>query len=62
VSSEPRELTVDDVDWVVELAARRRGSTVSVVSQQPDNRSAAEMLESAGYKRTTEFFEGTATS
>jgi len=46
----------------VEQAASRRGSTVSVVSQQPDNRSAADMLESAGYKRTTEFFEGTATS
>lgn len=45
----------------VEQAAGRRGGVVSVVSQQPDDHVTADMLESVGYKRTTEFFEGNVT-
>jgi hypothetical protein len=42
----------------IERAARRRGSVVAVVSQQPDDQATADLLKSAGYKRTTDFFEG----
>jgi hypothetical protein len=43
---------------VIEDEASRRGAPVSVVSQRPDDQELAELLRSAGYKRTTEFYEG----
>ena len=46
----------------IERAARRRGSVVAVVSQQPGDQLTADLLKSAGYKRTTDFFEGSVVS
>jgi hypothetical protein len=43
---------------VIEDEAARRGAPVSVVSQKPDDQELAELLRFAGYKRTTEFYEG----
>lgn len=40
----------------IEQLAAVHGATVSVVSQQPDDARRVEILESAGYKRTTDFF------
>lgn len=43
---------------VIEDEAARRGAPVSVVSQKPDDDRLAELLTSAGYKRTTDYYEG----
>lgn len=47
----------DDAALVaIEQLASVHGATVSVVSQQPDDAKRVELLESIGYKRTTDFF------
>ena len=43
----------------IERAAARRGACVSVVTHQPGDEHMAELLTSAGYKRTTDYYEGT---
>jgi hypothetical protein len=43
---------------VIEDEAARRGAPVSVVSQRPDDDQLADLLKSASYKRTTDFYEG----
>ena len=42
---------------LVEDAAARRGATVSVVTQRPEQRELTDLLESAGYAATTAFCE-----
>ena len=43
---------------VIEDEAARRGAPVSVVSQEPGDGQLADLLKAAGYKRTTDFYEG----
>jgi hypothetical protein len=42
----------------IEDEAARRGAPVSVVSQDPDDDGLAELLNAAGYRRTTDYYEG----
>jgi hypothetical protein len=51
-------LTDPDALSVIEGEAAQRGAPVSVVSQRPDDQELAKLLRSAGYKRTTDFYEG----
>jgi hypothetical protein len=53
-----RSLTDPAALRVIEEEAARRGAPVSVVSQRPHDQELAALLRSAGYKRTTEFYEG----
>lgn len=60
-------LLIDTVATVAALhaterEARRRGAVVAVVSQKPHDQLMADLLEFAGYKRTTEFLEGSVAS
>jgi hypothetical protein len=54
-----RQLTKTDLTWVVDLAAAQRGACVCVVTHQPGDEPMAELLASAGCKRTTDYYEGT---
>jgi hypothetical protein len=54
-----RQLAKTDLMWVVDLAAAQRGACVCVVTHQPGDEQMAELLTSAGYKRTTDYYEGT---
>lgn len=42
----------------IERTAAQRGARVSVVTHRPGDDRMAELLPSAGYKRTTDYFEG----
>lgn len=51
-----REVASAEALGAIEKLAATRGATVSVVSQRPDDRARAELLQMTGYKRTTDFY------
>ena len=53
------QVTSPDSLTGIERAAAQRGAYVSVVTHQHRDEQLAELLTSAGYKRTTDYYEGT---
>lgn len=53
------QVTSPDSLMRIEHEAARRGACVSVVTHQPGDEQLAELLTTAGYKRTTDYYEGT---
>jgi hypothetical protein len=53
------QVTSPDSLTGIERAAAQRGACVSVVTHQLGDEQLAELLTSAGYKRTTDYYEGT---
>lgn len=53
------QVTSPDSLTSIERAAAERGACVSVVTHQPGDERMAALLTSAGYKRATDYYEGT---
>lgn len=53
------QVTSPDSLMGIERAAAQRGACVSVVTHQPGDEQLAELLATAGYKCTTDYYEGT---